>query len=114
MTISMTKKIVILICGLIENLIFSGTIFGWPALFYMLKSEGIYEHLCHNVENRRMITTANTSLVEQFAQTEDIINEIDSNSSFIKKFSNIDFIKVNDSIFNDVQVKCIQKSNSFY
>ncbi|KAH7645070.1 hypothetical protein HUG17_0608 [Dermatophagoides farinae] len=36
----------ILISTIIESIIFSGLIFGWPALFYMLKNEQIYSHLC--------------------------------------------------------------------
>lgn len=36
----------ILISTLFETIIFSGLIFGWPALFYMLKNEQIFFHLC--------------------------------------------------------------------
>lgn len=32
--------------GLLENIFFSGAIFGWSALFYILKQEGVYGHLC--------------------------------------------------------------------
>ncbi|XP_027203198.2 equilibrative nucleobase transporter 1-like isoform X2 [Dermatophagoides pteronyssinus] len=38
----------ILISTIIESIIFSGLIFGWPALFYMLKNEQIYSYLCSN------------------------------------------------------------------
>ncbi|XP_054157673.1 equilibrative nucleobase transporter 1-like [Oppia nitens] len=40
------KKRLILLLGLIENLVFSGTIFGWSAMNYMLKSERIYLDVC--------------------------------------------------------------------
>uniref|UniRef100_T1K030 Major facilitator superfamily (MFS) profile domain-containing protein n=1 Tax=Tetranychus urticae TaxID=32264 RepID=T1K030_TETUR len=40
------KKWLILIVGLMENLIFTGSILGWSALNYMLKEEGVFENLC--------------------------------------------------------------------
>lgn len=40
------RRTCILIASLFENLVFSGIIFGWPALFYMLKNEQIYASLC--------------------------------------------------------------------
>ena len=46
MTIPTWKKYLILFCGLLENLIFSGPIMGWSALNYMLKHERIYESIC--------------------------------------------------------------------
>ena len=101
----MTKKVLILVCGLIENLIFSGTIFGWPALFYMLKSEGIYEHLCNDIETQDQIRTTNETFFDRLSQTDDSLNDIDSNSSAIKRFSDIqEFLPTNTSLFNDIQV----------
>ena len=38
----------ILFIGLLENLVFSGSILGWSALNYMLKQEGIFSSLCHH------------------------------------------------------------------
>lgn len=46
MTTPTWKKYLILLCGLLENLIFSGPIMGWSALNYMLKHERIYESIC--------------------------------------------------------------------
>lgn len=40
------KKILILVVGLLEILIFSGTILGWTSLKLMLKREGIFEYKC--------------------------------------------------------------------
>ena len=40
------KKILILVVGLLEILIFSGTILGWTSLKLMLKNEGIYDYKC--------------------------------------------------------------------
>ena len=40
------KKRLILVVGLLEILIFSGTILGWTSLKLMLKNEGIYEYKC--------------------------------------------------------------------
>ncbi|CAG2161793.1 unnamed protein product [Oppiella nova] len=105
MTISMNKRVLILMCGLIENLIFSGTLFGWPALFYMLKSEGIYEHLCLNMEAQHHISDMNNNLFENMTLSQDAINEIDSNASDIKKFSHLpDFPALNTTIYNDIQI----------
>lgn len=42
------KKRLILIIGLFENLIFTGSILGWSALNYMLKEEGIFSDYCHD------------------------------------------------------------------
>ncbi|KAJ6215554.1 hypothetical protein RDWZM_010054 [Blomia tropicalis] len=44
--ISNSLRWTILILTLLENLIFSGIVFGWPALIYILKAEHIYEDLC--------------------------------------------------------------------
>ena len=48
MAVPSWKKWTILICGLLENLVFSGSILGWSALNYMLKQEGIFSDLCHD------------------------------------------------------------------
>ncbi|KAI1289929.1 Solute carrier family 43 member 3 [Halotydeus destructor] len=40
------KRWFILFCGLLENLVFSGSILGWSALNYMLKQEGIFADQC--------------------------------------------------------------------
>lgn len=40
------RRFLILIFTFIETIIFSGLIFGWPLLFYMLKQERIYAELC--------------------------------------------------------------------
>ena len=98
----MTKKVLILVCGLIENLVFSGTVFGWPALFYMLKSEGIYEHLCESVETVNEIRTTNSTLFGDLIDNS--INEIESNSSIFPKAPDISDIRVNSTLFRDVQV----------
>lgn len=51
------KRWTILFCGLIENLVFSGSILGWSALNYMLKQEGIFESVCYDE-----ISSSRTSL----------------------------------------------------
>ena len=45
------KKILILVVGLLEILIFSGTILGWTSLKLMLKKEGIYDYKCRRQTN---------------------------------------------------------------
>ncbi|CAG2106746.1 unnamed protein product [Medioppia subpectinata] len=105
MSISSHKKVLILLCGLIENLIFSGTLFGWPALFYMLKSEGIYEHLCHTIESQHYTSAQNNNLFENLTLSQDLINEIDSNATEVKKFSHFpDLPVINATIYNDIQI----------
>ncbi|GFY60072.1 solute carrier family 43 member 3 [Trichonephila inaurata madagascariensis] len=37
--------------GLFETFVFTGNIFGWTALHYMLRQEGIYEHVCDTQGN---------------------------------------------------------------
>ena len=46
----------LLVWSFMENLLFSGLRAGWPALVYVLKKEGIYQHLCDDV------TSANASV----------------------------------------------------
>jgi hypothetical protein len=57
------KKKFILIFGLLENLIFSGTILGWSALNYMLKSEGVYQNICDEVKPYHQINGNNYSII---------------------------------------------------
>lgn len=49
------KKILILVVGLLEILIFSGTILGWTSLKLMLKNEGIYDYKCRNSSAGRLV-----------------------------------------------------------
>jgi len=58
------KKNLILIVGLLENLIFSGTILGWSALNYMLKSEGIYQDICDDIKPHYQISDYNHSMTQ--------------------------------------------------
>ena len=69
------KKRLILIIGLFENLIFTGSILGWSALNYMLKEEGIFSDFCSdNVppimmpHNSAIDESANGSLVEYLVE----------------------------------------------
>lgn len=45
-----SKKYFLLFWGLLETWVFSGSILGWSALHYMLKRQGVYGHLCHQIE----------------------------------------------------------------
>src|SRR5688572_7116805 len=56
------KRWAILFIGLIENLVFSGSILGWSALNYMLKQEGIFHSLCELDASGNAITIANTTI----------------------------------------------------
>jgi hypothetical protein len=111
MAISSGKKILILICGLIENLVFSGIIFGWPALFYMLKSEGIYEDLCEFSETNQQITANsnhssynNYSLsAENSLLSNDYSNSSHANNSYFQEYSTVINTK-----FNGIKVSLIK------
>lgn len=50
----------ILITGALETVIFTGNIFGWAALNYMLKQQGVYRHLCplsnHSSDNNSTVS----------------------------------------------------------
>ena len=61
MTTPVWKKRLILIVGLLENLLFSGTIFGWTALNYMLKSEGVYQYVCDENLHNNLETAYNAT-----------------------------------------------------
>ncbi|KPM02211.1 Major Facilitator-like protein 2 [Sarcoptes scabiei] len=67
---SESKRFLIVLVGLIEILIFSGTILGWTSLRLMLKNEGIYEYLCQTnpssnstkIQESRGTNSRNTTL----------------------------------------------------
>jgi hypothetical protein len=70
MSIPKWKKNFILVFGYLENLIFSGTIFGWSALLHMLISEDVYHEVCDDVEtyyrsnnHTNAITKLNSTLI---------------------------------------------------
>jgi hypothetical protein len=72
MSIPKWKKNFILVFGYLENLIFSGTIFGWSALLYMLISENVYLEVCDVVEtnyrsnnHNNSITNPNSTLITE-------------------------------------------------
>ncbi len=74
------KKYLTTFFGFGELLFFSGIIYGWAALVYVLKEEGFYSHLCQNgtsFENGTVIIPA--SCDEQDA----ILNLVFTISSFV-------------------------------
>ena len=75
------KKILILVVGLLEILIFSGTILGWASLKLMLKNEQIYGYKCSNTSNIVLSSTRS----EQISQLTTPIPET-LNSTRIEPF----------------------------
>uniref|UniRef100_A0A2L2YQ53 Solute carrier family 43 member 3 n=1 Tax=Parasteatoda tepidariorum TaxID=114398 RepID=A0A2L2YQ53_PARTP len=62
--------------GLFETFIFTGNIFGWTSLHYMLKSEGIYESVCGD---KQLITNATS-----WNDSKDYsVSELDENKNFV-------------------------------
>ena len=57
--------IVYIIC-LIECIVFGGAIFGWAQLSFVLKKEGIYNHLC---EGSNETTSLENVSIRNFANT---------------------------------------------
>ena len=55
--------------GFCELLFYSGTVYGWAALVYVLKAEGFYSHLCQNENETASVTTPSTT--QQLTQAED-------------------------------------------
>lgn len=82
------KKNFILIFGLFENLIFSGTILGWSALNYMLKSEGVYRDICEDVKphfeindyniNNYSIIQRNSISMQNNSENTNVINTLNN------------------------------------
>lgn len=70
----------ILISTIIESIIFSGLIFGWPALFYMLKNEQIYSYLCPN---------------NNYSVDDDDIDDFDINQTTINPNDKVNMICLN-------------------
>jgi hypothetical protein len=58
------KKNLILVFGYLENLIFSSTIFGWPALASMLRSEYVYYQVCADGTNIYKNSTTESNQIE--------------------------------------------------
>jgi hypothetical protein len=56
------KKNFILVFGYLENLIFSSTIFGWPALSFMLRAEYVYHEVCADGTNNYKNSTIESNL----------------------------------------------------
>jgi len=55
--------------AIVESMIWSGTIYGWPQLAYMLKLNGIYSDLCDEnfLQNTSKIIQSNTNTTEKDA-----------------------------------------------
>ncbi|XP_041379286.1 solute carrier family 43 member 3-like [Gigantopelta aegis] len=54
-------RMLYVVCGVIEIMLFSGLIFGWGSLVYVLKDEGIYADLCDCTDNCTYGNTKTTS-----------------------------------------------------
>jgi hypothetical protein len=67
------RKLVYIAIGFFESFIFSGLIFGWPSLVFVLQREGIYSHLCKEEE-------AALALV-QFNETDEVTSNLENNNS---------------------------------
>ncbi|XP_055940776.1 equilibrative nucleobase transporter 1-like [Argiope bruennichi] len=52
--------------GLFETFVFTGNIFGWTALHYMLRQEGIYEHVCEPQFHNDTSLNANVTNVPSY------------------------------------------------
>ena len=72
------KRWLILAFGLLENLVFSGSILGWSALNYMLKAEGIFSDVCTNVHSSNFVTISptvnSTSSLYSNLNSNDLVN----------------------------------------
>lgn len=71
------KRWLILAFGLLENLVFSGSILGWSALNYMLKAEGIFSDLCTDVQTSNFVTispTVNATSLYSHLNSNNLVN----------------------------------------
>ena len=75
------RKILILIVGLLEILVFSGTILGWTSLKLMLKKEGIYEYKCTKVKSSSGVTERIKSVYNTSNSLNETSLQIDQYSS---------------------------------
>lgn len=69
------KRFLVVVVGLLEILIFSGTILGWTSLKLMLKNEGIYDYLCD--DNNITDTTSSTTKIMPSSSSSVIIDNDD-------------------------------------
>ena len=55
------KRWILLVWAFIEIVLFSGIVFGWGSLVFVLKDEGIYADLCLNRDEKDNNTGSNSS-----------------------------------------------------
>lgn len=58
-------RIWILTVTQLENLVFSGIIFGWPALVYLLKTEHVFENYCVGLNNTVVLPAVWANLTKE-------------------------------------------------
>ena len=110
------KKRLILIFGLFEALIFSGTILGWSSLNYMLKSEGVYQYICDDVNHQLQYKNINTTdKIDD--QTSHFDKTHENNSKFLQKLKNmnkevIDFL-INESPNNVTNLTVLEQLEAY-
>lgn len=44
--LSLARRVIIFVVGVVESMLFAGTVFGWPQLVHVLKVEGLYSDMC--------------------------------------------------------------------
>lgn len=66
------KKTLILVAGLAEILVFSGTILGWTSLKLMLKKEGIYDYKCKYPANQTNATLGESPVASALIETSSV------------------------------------------
>lgn len=61
--LSLARRVTIFVIGVVESMLFAGTVFGWPQLVHVLKVEGLYSDLCHGFSTpSSLLPHAHTSL----------------------------------------------------
>ena len=81
----------ILFIGLLENLVFSGSILGWSALNYMLKQEGVFSSLCHHdASDQIYILSSHGNQAWNSTEMPLILDRNENNPEVIKPFVSSD------------------------
>lgn len=67
--LSLARRVVIFMIGVVESMLFGGAVFGWPQLVHVLKVEGLYSDLCMEAPSAPNHTRRPPSAADTFNNT---------------------------------------------
>ncbi|CAG7722281.1 unnamed protein product [Allacma fusca] len=106
------RRIALLIIGLTESIIFSGIVFGWANLLYILQEEGVYSYLCVN-----NVAEATNLLSEELVREDKyIVSPLASHSleAFKNSTQDLELLEeLGNRKVTELTLKCAEQGNTF-